>query len=178
MSSELVPSPVVSVMLDLETYGTQPGSVIRAIGAVKFSDGKILDEFYQRVDPQSCVQHGLKLDVATVEWWLQRSDDARQELVKPGVPLPVALECFSIWFGTNPETDVWGNGAIFDNALLIAAFQAVGRRWPWADFRDRCYRTVKKLWPSVPLIRTGTHHNALDDARDQALHLMELLGPR
>lgn len=168
-----------SVMLDLETFGKRPGSIIRAMGAVKFSleERLILDSFYQRIDAQSCVDLGLKFDASTVEWWMEQSESARAEIIKPGVDLPCALQSFSVWFGTDPNIDVWGNGSIFDNALLIAAYEAAQHRLPWADFRDRCYRTVKNLWPKVPLIRTGTHHNALDDARDQANHLIALLNP-
>lgn len=162
-------------MLDLETFGQKPGAVIRAIGAVKFGDGQILDTFYQRVDAQSCVDVGLKMDVATVEWWLKQGDAARLEMTKPGLHVAAALQAFSVWFGTDPETNVWGNGATFDNTLLSAAYDACLHRRPWGPFSDRCYRTVKNLWPSVPLIRSGTHHNALDDARDQARHLMAMI---
>jgi DNA polymerase III epsilon subunit-like protein len=35
-------------MLDLETLGQKPGSVIVAIGVVKFGNGKIIDSFYGR----------------------------------------------------------------------------------------------------------------------------------
>jgi inhibitor of KinA sporulation pathway (predicted exonuclease) len=31
------------------------------------------------------------------------------------------------------------------------------------------------LRPSIKLERVGTHHNALDDAKSQALHLMKIL---
>ena len=45
-------------MLDLETLGNKPGSVIVAIGAVKFGGGEIIDSFYERVDAESCVNLG------------------------------------------------------------------------------------------------------------------------
>lgn len=163
------------VMLDLETFGQKPGAVIRAIGAVKFSEGKIHDSFYQRIDAQSCVDMGLKMDVSTVEWWLKQGEAARLEMTKPGLHVAAALQSFSVWFGEDPELCVWGNGATFDNTLLSVAYDACTRRRPWGTFGDRCYRTVKNLWPSVPLVRSGTHHNALDDARDQAFHLMAMM---
>jgi hypothetical protein len=165
-----------SVMLDLETFGTRPGSVIRAIGAVKFSGGQITDRFYQRIDAQSCVDAGLKMDVSTVQWWLAQTDAARLEMTLPGVPLSTALQCFTTWFGPDPEVDVWGNGATFDNILLTAAYEALNLPRPWHTFRDRCYRTVKNLFPQVKIERgAGTHHNALDDAAAQAAHLMAML---
>ena len=44
------------VMLDLETFGTAPGSVIKAIGAVVFSPDGLGKQFYRIVDAQSCVR--------------------------------------------------------------------------------------------------------------------------
>lgn len=163
------------VMLDLETLGQTPGSVIVAIGAVKFGGGEILGDFYLRVDAQSCVDAGLWLDVSTVLWWFKQGDAARLELTRPGTPLHSALERFTEWVGEG-DAEVWGNGASFDNALLTAAYDAARMRRPWTNFNDRCYRTVKAMFPDIPLARAGTHHNALDDARSQAVHLMELLG--
>jgi len=34
------------IMLDIETLGTRPGSVITSIGAVKFGGGEITSDFY------------------------------------------------------------------------------------------------------------------------------------
>lgn len=57
-------------MLDLETFGTKPGSVIRSIGAVMFDlDGRTGPEFYRNIDEESCVKAGLTYDPSTVSWW-------------------------------------------------------------------------------------------------------------
>jgi hypothetical protein len=48
-------------------------------------------------------------------------------------------------------------------------------RLPWKYWRNRCYRTLKNLHPEVPIERTGIYHRALDDARSQAVHAMQLL---
>ena len=165
-------------MLDLETLGNKPGSVIGAIGAVTFGDGKIISEFYQRVDAQSCIDAGLKMDVSTVMWWLAQGGEARAEMVKEGFALQEILRWFSQRLAEaspDPEDVVlWGNGAAFDNVLLAAAYDACRRDRPWKCWNDRCYRTVKALFPAVPFQRVGTHHNALDDARSQAMHLMAI----
>lgn len=165
------------IMLDLETLGNNPGCVIVAVGAVKFDGGQILDTFYNRVDPQSCVDAGLRLEVEAVMWWLAQSDEARMEITKPGDALRQVLEWFTAWVGLAENvTAVWGNGENFDNVVLAAAYDALKMLRPWKFSRDRCYRTVAKLHPAVPMVRDGTHHNALDDARSQALHLMAMLG--
>jgi exodeoxyribonuclease VIII len=162
------------IMLDLETLGNKPGSVIVAIGAVKFGNGEILDSFYERVDAESCIAAGLKLDVSTVLWWLTQNEAARLEITKPGQLLTAVLIRFAAWVG-DKDAEVWGNGAAFDNALLAAAYDATAMPRPWKFSNDRCYRTAKNLRLDVPLARSGTHHNALDDAESQARHLMLIL---
>ncbi len=162
-----------NVMLDLETLGNGPESVIIAIGAVKFSKEGITDDlFYTVVDPESCVQVGLKMDTSTVMWWMQQSDAARAAFKRPGEPLSKVLEDFAAWC---PDVPVWGNGASFDNVILSSAYRATGIKRPWSYWNDRCYRTLKSM-SKVKFERTGTHHNALDDALYQAEHLRRILG--
>lgn len=162
------------VMLDLETFGTRPGACIVSLGAVRFGEGKILDRYYARIDPMDAQARGLVIDAATVVWWMQQSAEARVEIAAGGGKLLAdVLGEFTAWIGEG-ETEVWGNGASFDNVLLDEAFRACGLKRPWPFWMDRCYRTVKELHPDVKLVRKGTHHNALDDAESQALHLMAM----
>lgn len=163
------------IMLDLETLGNRPGAVIVAIGAVEFHGGEIIKEFYLRVDADSCVAIGLKLDVSTVMWWLKQSDIARMEITKQGKPIRDALAEFSKWIPYD-DCRVWGNGASFDNTLLAEAYSRARLPIPWKFWNERCYRTVKNLHLDVPFaFETGTQHNALDDAKAQARHLITIL---
>jgi len=84
-----------------------------------------------------------------------------------------ALDSFRAWLSGVELDGVWGNGASFDNVILSEAYRRIGSEAPWPFWKDRCYRTVKSM-AVVPMSRTGTHHNAIDDARDQALHLMTI----
>jgi hypothetical protein len=163
-----------NVMLDLETFGTSPNSVILAIGAVHF-ETEIVSIFYQRVDPQSCVNHGLVMDVATILWWLDQADAARREVITTSrMPLPEALRAFSVWIPASSQ--VWGNGASFDNVILGSAYAACGMVKPWDFYDDRCYRTLKALKPGIQMTEPPTiKHHALADARAQALHCIKLL---
>lgn len=166
---------VNNVMVDLETMGTGANSAIIAIGAVKFSltEG-ITDRFYSIIKLQSCLDIGLTVDGDTIEWWLKQGENARIALVSdqagyiPGV-LPGK---FTPWLGK--DAVVWGNGASFDNTILANAYSKIGTEQPWKFWNDRCYRTIKSLYPDVEMDRKGTHHNALDDAETQALHLIEI----
>ena len=53
------------VMIDIETLGSKPGSVIVAIAAVRFDldTGNVKKSYVSHVDPDSCVKKGLKIEV-------------------------------------------------------------------------------------------------------------------
>jgi exodeoxyribonuclease VIII len=163
------------VMVDLETLGNGSNAAIISIGACAFdpASGQITSEFYVNVEPQSCVDAGLKMDVSTVMWWMKQSDEARAAFNKPSVPLELALDMFKAWYPQGAA--LWGNGATFDNVILDNAFKASGVNRPWHFTKDRCYRTLKNLRPDIKQDKVGVAHNALDDAKYQALHACKLL---
>lgn len=160
------------VMLDLETMGRTTTAPIVAIGAVTFTSVGVHDSFYTAIQLQSAAE-GAVIDPETVLWWLEQSDDVRAEVRRATEPQYRALERFANWL-PQEFAGIWGNGAGFDNALLAAAYTRMKLPVPWRFWQDRCYRTVKSLFPGVPYTRTGTHHHALDDARTQAEHLIAI----
>lgn len=169
------------IMLDLETMGNGSSAAICAIGAVEFDleSGALGREFYTIVNLESSVKAGGVIDASTVLWWMKQSDAARDELQRNGNKIELALVMFSEWLdgcGVEPkELCIWGNGAAFDNVILRSAYEKTEIKTPWDFWGDRCYRTAKNLLPSVEMVRIGLHHCAVDDARDQARHLIELV---
>jgi inhibitor of KinA sporulation pathway (predicted exonuclease) len=105
-------------------------------------------------------------------WWMKQSEAARKEIVEASSDLDETLEEFTQWLPT--DSKVWGNGADFDNVILSAAYQKVGQTLPWKFWNNRCFRTVRSLC-NVPYKFEGTAHNALDDAKNQALHLIQIM---
>lgn len=172
-----------NIMLDLETMGNTDNSAIIAIGAVAFDPATRAispQDFYVTVDLEDAVRHGGVIDPSTVMWWMKQSDEARSKFSIPGVQLEFALANFSLWLTSHCSPDaaiVWGNGAAFDNVILKNAYQSIGIAAPWKFWNDRCYRTIKALNPEVKMNRSGVHHCAVDDARSQAMHLMDILNP-
>lgn len=167
----------LEAMIDLETLGTGNNACILSIGAVLFDPqgDRIHSKFEVHVDPASCVAAGLQMDASTVVWWLDpERDAARNELTKHKnrSTLVDALSKTSKFLVN--DIPVWGNGATFDNVILRSAYKAAGMACPWMFWNDRCYRTIKSLYPGVKLERVGTHHSAVDDAASQALHLQRI----
>lgn len=173
------------IMLDLETMGNGNNAAIVAIGACTFDprgEGvgiHLADRFYAQISLKSAVEAGMQMDTSTILWWLKQSDAARKSTFDGNEIIPIGDAChrFSKWIeaiGGVKDIAVWGNGATFDNIIIRSAFRAVKLPIPW-DFRgDRCYRTVANLLPEdrrPAFVRSGTSHNALDDAVTQALYL-------
>ena len=163
-------------MLDLETLGTQPGSVILSIGAVRFDRTGIdvAGKFYQTIKIQSCLDAGLTVDGDTIKWWLKQSEEARREIYDAKQSeLTNILTLFTFWCGKSEY--VWGNGAAFDNALLRSAYAAVKLSPPWESWNDMCFRTVRAENPHIePPEFKGVKHHPVDDARHQAEHLIKI----
>lgn len=167
------------IMVDLETLSTKPNAYIVSIGAVAFDSRGVHDEFYKVIKPTI---HDDKFDVemGTLQWWMDQPDEARKVFSDlHHEPLELVLTRFSQFVEKHLSKDdgVWGNGASFDNVILRNAYDTVG--WkdhvPWKFWQDKCYRTIKGMRRDIPLDRIGTHHNAMDDAKSQAFHLINIL---
>lgn len=174
----------IEVMIDLETMSVESNAAIVSIGAVKFDPygtiGVLNDPndpeyapFHQRVELYSLEEAGFHFSGHTIKWWLEQSDAARTALLDDPVNIATALSRFYMWFG-DTSLPTWGNGAGFDNVILRNAFQRLGGTCPFKYSHDRCFRTMKALFPEVSYIGPITAHNALQDAEAQAMHLQKL----
>lgn len=185
------------VMLDLETWGTNSNAAIMSIGAVKFDPQgfapatRHLDKFYVAVDLQSCINVGLQMDVDTLHFWMNDTDQDKSEARKAyyktlKFDLSLALQGFIDWFSPPSERPeggavislpVWGNGSDFDNVILGNAYKRSNMKAPWRYSHNRCFRTMKSLVGAGDLEpdREGVHHNALDDAVHQTVWLQRIV---
>lgn len=172
------------VMVDLETWGSSRGCGLISIGAVEFDfrTGHLGREFYSLVNHQSCRNAGLRDDQQTIEWWNKQKPEAQVAYRQSDSPLSPALtevlrkfELFLHGMNEAKKIRLWGNGSDFDNNVLAAAYDAVSMPAPWKYHNNRCYRTLKSLYHGkVELVRVGTHHNAVDDAKTQAAHAIKI----
>lgn len=172
-------------MLDLETLSTSKNAVILSIGAVFFDPikGKVGESWEKLISINSCLEKGLEIDGNTLNWWVQQSDKARESLFpkdcKDGArwPLKEALKDLINWIESHiPISDiydirVWGCGSDFDNANLDNAYRKCGMESFWKFYNNRCFRTLKELYPEIiPPKREEDEilHSARHDAIYQA----------
>lgn len=184
-------------MMDLETLGKVPGCVILSVGIVPFNphaeviEKLLLDDgYYSVVGTASCEDAYLTTDPDTERWWSKQTHEARrviEEAAGPDAPtlqdaVNGAVEYVTSHCPDPKEIRMWGNGSDFDNGIFNAAADAAKVKLPWG-FGGRCYRTLKTLdellgppFAAPPIKRTGTYHNALNDAQSQAIHMWQTLG--
>ena len=168
------------VMVDIETLGTTPGSVISAIGAVEFDPATLTlgKQFYMPIDVADAQRNGFTIDAGTVLWWLEQSAEARAEMtssLRAGVYSAMAM---FLEYLQQDDADIenvllWGNGASFDNVLLAAACDRLGLQKP-KFWNDRCFRTLKSLFPIETRPKPEVPHHAMYDAIAQAQHALEI----
>lgn len=159
------------IMIDLETFGTAPGSALRSIGAVVFDPvtGHLGETFYRNIKRASCEAAGLTVDPQTEAWWSRQSLAARAALDVDPRAIGEVLGAFAAFCDSARDPLIWGHGGNFDEPLLSAAYRAVGMPPPWKYWNGRCTRTIYDAAGVKPDRAAGVHHNALDDARNQAL---------
>jgi exodeoxyribonuclease VIII len=178
------------IMVDLETMDNVPSANIVSIGAVQCNliTGELGEEYYRVVDLEG--QKGT-INSKTLYWWMGQSDAAREALVVDG-KLFVNDMCktFSKWLlsidPSGEKLKLWGNGASFDNAIIRQTYRYYGYELPIKFWNDRDMRTIVGFYPKQlqekwrrTTLRKGTHHNALDDAKQQVVycsHILQELG--
>lgn len=169
------------LMIDLETLGTAPGSVITQIGLCAFnprgSSSAAVREIQHElihVNPQSCLDLGMTVSWSTIQWWLQQDEAARMTMARPAVfcGLPDALEQLDQFIIRSMAMGffVWGNGSGFDVTLIEVAYRACNRAVPWSYRNVRDQRTLVKLAPCAALQfpKPDVAHDARADAIAQA----------
>lgn len=170
------------IMIDLETLGTIPGCAIVSIGAVAFNEFEVQQVgFYSAIkipewNVAGTTPEGLHKDENTIGWWQKQSPEALRVFEEGKLSTYEALSQLADYIDELGGPRVWGNGADFDNPIVAVAAHKVGLdpKDIWKGYNGRCYRTVKNQFKDVRLLRTGTYHNALDDAISQAEHMVRI----
>ena len=167
---------MMNVMIDLETLDTQPGAVILSIGAVVFDARGSSDSFYTVVSRASCEMWGMTVSADTLAWWNRQSPEAREVLEQAQLDdAPQLIDALDVLRAFIPrDARIWSNGANFDQPLLDVAYNRIGQTVPWKYYHSRCYRTIVAMCPVERSFRPATvcAHNALEDAKWQAEHLI------
>jgi exodeoxyribonuclease VIII len=161
------------LMVDLETLGISSKCPVISIGAVLFDEDVTVAEFYAVLDVEEQINGTRIVDGSTIKWWMGQEGAAKTVFKDNPSPTKNSLEVFSNWIEINggpiKELKVWGNGCNFDVSIMESLFKDYGFKEPWRYTNVRDLRTFKEfVYKGDEVLRKGTSHNALDDARYQA----------
>lgn len=168
-----------NLMIDVESMGTKPTAPLMAIGAVFFDENnrQLGDTFYRTIHLSTSVNLGFVMEPAAVLFWLGQPDEARNAVLFNALPVGDVMQEFASWIGqrcSRSDLMVWGNSPTFDCLKVEAHFKACGLDVPWLYFNERCYRTIRERNRVVEQDERQGLHNALEDAKFQAQHLIKI----
>lgn len=172
-------NPKANVIIDLETLGTHPTSVILAIGACNLDKSQMfkccID--WKHWNPKCTV------DKSTQDWWDTQNPKLKEQVFGGKVTPDSVLNQFTVFLNhvqdlAGEDIKVWGNGASFDLSILAHAYSSLEEAIPWKFRNERCFRTIKNLFPlQVPFIPNPKliAHDPLDDAINEVDWLNQII---
>lgn len=131
------------LMLDIETLGVRPTSVITQIGACYFNreTGEIGDSFLRNINVGDSLLAGCTTDEQTINWWKSQPPKNLTWVGNTFALLPV-LSAFSHF--TKKVDYVWSHST-FDVPILCNAYQILGLKLPFHYRSTRDIRTLTHL---------------------------------
>lgn len=171
-------------MIDIETLGNSPTSLILSIGAVEFDPNTtdIGEGFHCLVNIESALRAGLTVDASTICWWMTQSEEARKIFTRQNEALHLhsALQAFRQFIlSKSGNPIVWANGSNFDFPILDNAFRKVEIESPWPYYNVRDFRTIKAAIPKKIFeklrMKPEIAHDAFHDALSQARTLQNIM---
>ena len=163
-------------MIDVETLGLGPDSVMLSIGAVKFNTHGISNTFYAELSLEEEIKNNYKIDAYAFKFWSAQKTAMpingvfTREGVNKGLINFINKACFE-------PRSIWCNGTDFDIPIIQEGFKKSNLELPWKYNEVRDCRTVFKLFKNLvePPPTTGDKHNALEDCKWQATYLINIL---
>lgn len=72
------------IMIDTETLGRTPGSVVRSVAAIEFNPqtGETGRRKVWKIDLADSIRYGFRIEASTLKWWMMQSDAARRNFVE------------------------------------------------------------------------------------------------
>lgn len=173
------------IMIDIETAATTADAAIIQIGAVAFDpelDHPITDSFTVDVClDDNITTHNRRICHKTLHWWYSDPNRALQFASTQKAPetLAYSIRALQSWLCDWTAAYIWANPPTFDLSILRNAYHQIypsATKGPWDYRREMCFRTTFEMFDHKQKLRIKptTHHDALADARAQAISLVNL----
>ncbi len=177
----------LDIMIDLETLGTEAGSIILSVAmkAFRLDGAKPVERFcyHQHISVLSSLMEHLRSDFATEEWWAKQSEKARSEILKGqksalsvGGVMRLIYDVLSLY---NRQYDLylWGRGVgSFDLPILDFVMKKVvgeGYKTPWNYWSAMDVRSVTGFCKccGLEMEKRPTPHDAMADVEKQIVEV-------
>ena len=166
-------------MIDLETLGVLPDTVIMTLGAVKFdpySDAEPHSELYMRLDveEQTEVYSRTILD-DTLAWWATQPQEIQDEAFLSTDRTSVEDTLAQLNKYLVGVDKIWCQGPVFDICILENLYRQYDKHFNWVFWNIRDSRTLFGLMQEDPRKKYKfAAHNALEDCRIQSKCIQEV----
>lgn len=160
-------------MIDIETLGTEPDSVVLSVGAVKFDPFQLTDPHAKtlwrpEIDAQSNAGRSVLDD--TLQWWAKQPQHIQDEAFDEHGRITLSLFMADLNKYLVGVDKIWCQGPQFDMVILENFFDNFGHHKNWFYWQISDCRTLFKLMPRDPRKDIQQDlHNALEDSRWQAV---------
>lgn len=168
------------VMIDTETLGLTPGSVVRTVSLVEFEPhtGKTGRKQTWVINLQDSIKAGFRIEAGTLKWWMMKSEEARKAFVSSPeneISLVSFVSEFEQWFKQyGDKVALWGLQIDFDPAMIrpyLAYYHMFIMRedsynLPW---NRKCMVDVRPFMEAYRCIHPEqqTVHTSMDDCMMQ-----------
>lgn len=122
MSSSIV--ELKHVMIDTETLGLTPGSIVRTVSLVEFepATGNTGRKKTWVINLQDSIKAGFKIEAGSLKWWMMKSEEARKAFValeEEETSLISFVNEFEYWFKQyDGKVALWALQIDFDLPML------------------------------------------------------------
>lgn len=163
-------------MIDIETLGCAPESIVVTAGYCLFTDTEVLSTggFSMAVADQLKLRRAV--EPGTLAWWFGQSDPARATMAAAlQDPGDLYASCAALRDAIEDADLFWAGPSCFDFAALNSLYEQADCRTAWnhrnvRDMRSYCLGAGIEL-PKIR--RAGVYHDATADAEHQACVMIE-----
>lgn len=154
-------------MFDLETLATSPSAVVLTLGGVIFNP--LTQEFHSEIllkfEIDEQISNGREVNDDTLNWWSKQSAEVQEAAFGDDGRLS-SEEClveFRKFVSTADK--VWSQGS-FDVNIMENFYKSMKMPVPWNYWAVRDSRTLFDF--IEPYMDRSKHHDAMEDAKEQA----------
>ena len=172
-------SNIDHVALDVETTSLRTDCCILSIAVVPVIDEREsviqANSYYEIIELQSCLDEDMIISADTFYWWLNQSEEARQEIdsdIKRAIDQ--ALVSLAAYIKQFYDCYIWSHKDI-DAAVARTAYRKLGMTEPFDKKQMMDIRTLRLLSEDVTVDWDRIEHNAFEDAWYEAVLVRKYL---